>query len=111
MHELPEGTPFPIPLEAYGPPSPDGLLATLLHRIDANPFNVLDFGKLDLWTWDQYHASAEGYYLESLVVFGRITGDDPVTLGPREQAADDLGLSPTTAAALQRNAHDELAAR
>jgi hypothetical protein len=28
---------------------------------DANPFDGIDYGKIDLWTWDQYHASSEGY--------------------------------------------------
>jgi hypothetical protein len=41
MHELPDGPAFPLPLEAYGPLSPDGLLATLGHRIDTNPFNAV----------------------------------------------------------------------
>ncbi|MGC4083661.1 MAG: putative Na+/H+ antiporter [Vicinamibacterales bacterium] len=34
-------TDFPLPLEAYGPPSPDGLLATLAARIAADPFNAV----------------------------------------------------------------------
>ena len=32
---------FPLPLEAYGPHSPDGLLATLVDRIAAEPFNAV----------------------------------------------------------------------
>ncbi len=77
---------------------------------DSNPFDGVDFGKIDLWTWDQYHGSAAGYYLEALVIFGKVTGVDPVSLGARETAANDLGMSPTTAAALQKIAHEELAA-
>lgn len=76
---------------------------------DANPYDGVPFGKLDLWSYDQYHASVYGYYLEALVVFGRITGVDPRTLGKDETAADELGLSPTQATALQRIAHDQLA--
>jgi hypothetical protein len=77
---------------------------------DANPYDGTAFGKLDLWSYDQYHASTYGYYLEALVVFGRITGVDPLTLGKDERAADELGLSPAQAGTLQRVAHDQLAA-
>ncbi|HKQ88576.1 MAG TPA: DUF4886 domain-containing protein [Candidatus Acidoferrales bacterium] len=77
---------------------------------DPNPFDGVDFGKVDLWTWDQYHASAEGYYLEALVIFGKVTGVDPVSLGAKETAANDLGMSPAFAVALQKIAREELAA-
>jgi len=77
---------------------------------DPNPYDGVSFGQLDLWSFDQYHASLAGYYLEALVVFGRVTGVDPTTLGPGEQAADTLGLSREQAGALQRIARDELAA-
>ena len=75
---------------------------------DPNPYDGVGFGKLDLWTYDQYHASAAGYYLEALVVFGRVTGIDPRTLGDKETAAYDIGLSPHSAAALQRVAAEQL---
>jgi hypothetical protein len=78
---------------------------------DPNPYDGIAYGQLDLWTYDQYHASVAGYYLEALVVFGRITGRDPAIFGPDERAADELGLSPEQAAALQKVAHDELANR
>jgi len=77
---------------------------------DPNPFDGVEFGKVNLWTWDQYHASTEGYYLEALVIFGKITGVDPTTLGARESAASDLGMSMATVRALQKVAHDELEA-
>ena len=77
---------------------------------DPNPYDGIDFGKIDLWTWDQYHASAAGYYLEALVVFGRVTGTDPQRLGVHERAAQALGLSPTTTTALQRIAAETLGA-
>ena len=77
---------------------------------DPNPYDGTDFGKVDLWTYDQYHASAAGYYLEALTIFGRVTGVDPRTLGEKEQAADALGLSPTLAVALQRVAAEQIAA-
>ena len=76
---------------------------------DANPYDGKTFGQLDLWSYDQYHASIAGYYLEALVVFGRITGVDPTILGKGERAADALGLSDTQAVALQQVARDELA--
>ncbi|WP_293452816.1 DUF4886 domain-containing protein [Phenylobacterium sp.] len=78
---------------------------------DPNPYDGIDFGKVSLWTWDQYHASAEGYYLAALVIFGQVTGVDPLSLGAQEQAAVDLGLSPAIAQGLRQAAHDELAAR
>lgn len=77
---------------------------------DANPYDGVDFGKVDLWTWDQYHASSEGYYLEALVIFGKVTGVDPASLGAKETAANDLGMSPAVAVSLQRIAHEELTA-
>ena len=48
------------------------------HRLaDANPYDGIDAGKLDLWTYDHYHASTHGYYLEALVIFGRVDGARP----------------------------------
>jgi hypothetical protein len=76
---------------------------------DPNPYDGVPYGQLDLWSFDQYHASVAGYYLEALVTFGQITGVDPLTLGKDEHAADELGLSPAQASALQRVAHDQLA--
>jgi hypothetical protein len=78
---------------------------------DPNPYDGIGFGALDLWAYDHYHGSIAGYYLEALVVFGAITGVDPTTLGAKELAADELGLSDNQAVALQRVAKDELAAR
>jgi hypothetical protein len=77
---------------------------------DPNPYDGTDFGKVDLWSWDHYHASAAGYYLEALVVFATVTGIDPRSLGDHESAARELGLSPAVAKALQAVAHDETAA-
>jgi hypothetical protein len=73
---------------------------------DPNPYDGLDYGKMDLWGWDSYHASTYGYYLHALVVFAQVTGVDPRTLGEREKAALDLGISPRQAAALQTIAFD-----
>ena len=77
---------------------------------DPDPYDGITLGQVDLWSYDQYHASVYGYYLEALVVFGRVTGVDPLTLGAGERAADELGIAPLQALALQRVAHDQLAA-
>lgn len=77
---------------------------------DANPYDGITAGQIDLWTYDHYHASAYGYYLEALIVFGRVTGIDPTTLGAKERAADDLGLDPRLVPILQTIARDQLAA-
>jgi hypothetical protein len=68
---------------------------------DANPYDGIGFGQIDLWTYDHYHASTEGIYLEALVIFAKVTGRDPRELGKREGAALDLGLSGELAARLQ----------
>lgn len=76
---------------------------------DPNPYDGIGPGLLDLWTYDHYHASTSGYYLEALVVFGRLTGRDPRSLGDTECSAFELGLSRPQARALQQVAFDELA--
>ncbi len=75
-----------------------------------NPYKGIGPGQIDLWAWDNYHASAYGYYLEALVAFGAITGKDPLSLGSGEMAAKELGISPAQATTLQQVAHDQLAA-
>jgi len=77
---------------------------------DPNPYDGVAFGQLNLWTYDQYHASVYGYYLEALMIFGRVTGRDPLSLGGKELAAEDLGLSEKQVLALEQVAHDELVA-
>jgi hypothetical protein len=76
---------------------------------DPNPYDGIEAGKLNLWTYDHYHASAHGYYLEALVVFGSLTGRDPRSLGENECSAFELGLSRRDARVLQQLAFDELA--
>jgi len=78
---------------------------------DPNPYDGVAFGQVDLWAYDHYHASIYGYYLEALVVFGQVTGVDPISLGEKERAADDLGISKAQAVALQRIASKQLAAQ
>lgn len=76
---------------------------------DSNPYDGIAFNQIDLWTWDHYHASGAGYYLEALVEFGAITGTDPSSLGAQEACGADMGLSPAQVTALQKVAHDILA--
>ena len=77
---------------------------------DANPYDGIDAGKVNLWTYDSYHASTYGYYLEALVLFGSITGKDPRSLGEFECSGFELGLSAPQVGALQQVAFDQLAA-
>jgi hypothetical protein len=77
---------------------------------DANPYDGIDTGKINLWNGDNYHASVYGYYLEALTVFGSVTGRDPRSLGQGECAAADLGIAPAQAAALQEVAFEQLSA-
>jgi hypothetical protein len=64
--------------------------------------------KINLWWIDYLHASRYGSYLSALVIFGRLTGIDPWSLGASEQAAADLGISPGDAVKLQRIASEQL---
>ena len=75
---------------------------------DANPYDGVDAGKVNLWTYDHYHASAFGYYLKALVMFGHFTQLDPRILGAGECAAYELGFSPAQASALQQVAFEQL---
>lgn len=77
---------------------------------DSNPYDGLDAGKIDLWTTDRYHASAYGYYLEALTVFGAVTGRDPRSLGDGECSGYELGFSRPQVKALQQVAFEQLAA-
>jgi len=78
---------------------------------DGNPYDGIAAGQVDLWSYDHYHASAFGYYLEALMVFGKVTGKDPLSLGDKESVAEDMGFSARETHALQQIAHDQLAAR
>jgi hypothetical protein len=77
---------------------------------DPNPYDGIEPGKINLWAPDNYHASAYGYYLEALTIFGQVTGRDPRSLGADEHVAHDIGIAPDTAATLQRIAAEQLAA-
>ena len=78
---------------------------------DANPYDGRDFGKIDLWSYDHYHASAEGSYLEALVVFAEITGYDVRQFGDGERAAHELGIEPKVAGRLQQVAMAQVLAQ
>lgn len=75
---------------------------------DPNPYDGIEAGKLNLWTYDSYHASTHGYYLEALVIFGSVTGKDPRSLGDAECSGYELGLSRAEVKALQQVAFDQL---
>jgi lysophospholipase L1-like esterase len=74
-----------------------------------NPYLEVPQEQINLWAGDNYHASAAGYYLEALVIFGSVTGSDPRLLGAPEQAAAELGIVPAQAVTLQRVAYETLA--
>lgn len=75
---------------------------------DPNPFDGIEAGKLNLWTYDNYHASTFGYYLQALMIFGSVTGLDPRSLGDGECSAYELGMSRPDTKALQQIAFDQL---
>lgn len=77
---------------------------------DPNPYDGIAANQVDLWAYDNYHASTFGYYLEALMDFGDVTGLDPRSLGRNERTAFELGLSPAQAGSLQQIAFDELMA-
>jgi hypothetical protein len=76
---------------------------------DKNPYDGIGADQINLWTFDNYHASTYGYYLEALMVFGRVTGRDPRSLGSAECSGMELGLSRPQVDKLQQIAFDELA--
>jgi hypothetical protein len=75
-----------------------------------NPY-IGDPSLMDLW-WaeDRFHPGTHGSYLSALMMFGAITGIDPVSFGASEKAASDLGISPLDAMRLQGIASRTLAA-
>jgi len=77
---------------------------------DNNSLDGIDAGKMNFWTYDNYHASTAGYYLKALVVFGALTLKDPRSLGGNECSGFELGLSVPQIKSLQQVAYDQLAA-
>jgi hypothetical protein len=77
---------------------------------DPNPYDGIAPGQVDLWSYDHYHASAFGYYLSALMIFGDLTGLDPRSLGKTERTALELGFSADQTETLQKIAFLELSA-
>jgi hypothetical protein len=75
---------------------------------DSNPYDGIEAGKLNLWTYDSYHGSTYGYYLDALMLFGSVTGRDPRSLGANECSGFELGLSPVQVGALEQVASEAL---
>ncbi|MBH8568312.1 T9SS type A sorting domain-containing protein [Microvirga sp. STS02] len=73
-----------------------------------NPYNNSNPGLLSLWGPDNLHASKWGSYLAACVLFAQLTGLDPRTLGPAEQAAVALDITGPTAVALQQVAFQQV---
>lgn len=82
--------------------------AMVLGIADTNPYDGIEFGKVSLWSWDYYHASTHGYYLQALVVFGNLTGLDPRSLGRNECSGFELGMSRHAVNMLQQAAFEQL---
>ncbi len=76
----------------------------------ANPYRRNVGGRMNLWSSDHYHASVYGSYLESLVIFGGVTGLDPRLLGRNERSGIDFGLSHKQIADLEQVAFEQLTA-
>ena len=76
---------------------------------DANPYDGISPGQVNLWAPDAYHASSFGYYLHALVVFAEVTGLSPTVLG-YDTAAADLGFTADQATAMQSYAASAIAA-
>jgi len=75
---------------------------------ERDPYGGRDEGKLKLWGPDSYHLSAWGSYLEALVIFGRFSGRDPMTLGADSRVGRDLGLNAAQIEAAQAVASRQL---
>src|SRR5262249_32671843 len=77
---------------------------------DPNPYDGIAAGEFKLWATDNYPASSYGYSLEALLVFGRVTGKDPLSVGDKESSIAALSLDPAVIRKLEQVAHDEPAA-
>jgi hypothetical protein len=69
-----------------------------------------DSGLPNLWWKDRTHESVLGAYLAGLMMYGTITGRDPLALGTNDKTFGDLGIAAADALMLQRVAHDTLVA-
>ncbi|MGY3089347.1 hypothetical protein ACVWYF_002387 [Hymenobacter sp. UYAg731] len=75
-----------------------------------DPYNNPTASQLNLWSPDHQHASKWGSYLAACVLFAQLTGLDPRTLGPAEQAAVALDIPGPAAVALQQIAFQQVLA-
>lgn len=69
-----------------------------------------DSGLLNLWWKDRTHESVYGAYLAGLMMYGTITGRDPLAWGTNDKTFGELGIATADALMLQRVAHDTLVA-
>ena len=70
--------------------------------------DALTDGLIDLWYDDGTHASKYGSYLSALVLYGTLTGLDPIDFGSGETAAQGLGIDGKSAVLLQHVASAQL---
>src|SRR5439155_15760713 len=85
-------------------PVGDAFLRAVTDGVAMRDPYVPEAGKIDLWHTDFFHPRKYGSYLSALVHLASIACIDPMSLGPGEQAAAYLGISPAIAAQLQRRA-------
>lgn len=76
--------------------------------VRANPLDTVPGQPPSLWTGDNVHASPYGHYLQTLVMFGTLTGQDPRTLPDNEQVARDFSLKPDVTQRLKAIAAETL---
>ena len=69
-----------------------------------------DSGLPNLWWKDRTHESVLGAYLAGLMMYGTITGRDPLAFGTNDKTFGELGIAAADALMLQRVAHDTLVA-
>ncbi len=68
---------------------------------DADPYDGITPGEVNIWAPDSYHASPYGYYLEALTEFYSVTGEDPEMFGAGDLLASEIGIDPAQAVLLQ----------
>lgn len=73
-----------------------------------DPYNGPNPSQMKLWGSDNLHASKWGSYLAACVLFAQLTGLDPRTLGPTEQAAVALDITGPAAVAMQQLAFQQV---
>lgn len=68
---------------------------------DADPYDGVTKGQINLWAKDGHHGSKYGSYITALVLFGTVTGRDPRILGAKDKVAADLQIDPRLARQMQ----------